>query len=103
MSHSKIVLLLTGILCPLSICIAQNQAPAKREPVLDITSMDASVDPCVDFFAYSCNGWIKRNPIPPDQSSWSAYSKVQDENRLELRGILESAASETGGRPVYRQ
>ena len=103
MSHSKIVLLLAGILSPLSICIAQNQAPAKREPVLDITSMDASVDPCVDFFAYSCNGWIKRNPIPPDQSSWSAYSKVQDENRLELRGILESAASETGGRPVYRQ
>jgi putative endopeptidase len=103
MSHSKIVLLLAGILSPLSICIAQDQAPAKREPVLEVTSMDTSVDPCVDFFAYSCNGWIKRNPIPPDQSSWSAYSKVQDENRLELRGILEAAASETGERPVYRQ
>jgi endothelin-converting enzyme/putative endopeptidase len=80
----------------------RNPAQAKQ-PVLDATSMDTSVDPCVDFFAYSCNGWIKRNPIPPDQSSWSAYAKVQDENRLELRGILETTASEAGERPLYRQ
>ena len=52
-----------------------------------------TVDPCVDFFKYSCGGWIKRNPIPPDQSSWDTYSKMQDENRERLRGILESAAA----------
>ena len=55
--------------------------------------MDRSVDPCVDFFKYSCGGWIKNNPIPPDQSSWDTYSKMQDENRGRLRGILEAAAA----------
>jgi endothelin-converting enzyme/putative endopeptidase len=55
--------------------------------------MDRSIDPCVDFFAYSCGGWIKSNPIPPDQSSWDTYSKMQDENIGRLRGILESAAA----------
>ncbi|MGA9545453.1 MAG: M13 family metallopeptidase [Candidatus Sulfotelmatobacter sp.] len=65
---------------------------SKPEPALDVTSMDRSVDPCVDFFKYSCGGWIKNNPIPPDQSSWSTYSKMQDENRVRLRGILEAAA-----------
>ncbi len=69
-----------------------NAAPSKPEPALDVTSMDRSVDPCVDFFKYSCGGWIKNNPIPPDQSSWSTYSKMQDENRVRLRGILEAAA-----------
>ncbi len=54
--------------------------------------MDRTVDPCADFFKYSCGGWIKNNPIPPDQSSWSTYSKMQDENRARLRGILETAA-----------
>jgi len=67
-------------------------APSKPEPALDITSMDRSIDPCVDFFKYSCGGWIKNNPIPPDQSSWDTYSKMQDENRGRLRGILEAAA-----------
>jgi endothelin-converting enzyme/putative endopeptidase len=68
-------------------------APSKPEPALDVTSMDRSVDPCVDFFKYSCGGWIKNNPIPPDQSSWDTYSKMQDENRGRLRGILEAAAA----------
>jgi len=35
---------------------------------------------------------MKKNPIPPDQSSWSAYGKLQDENTAQLRGILEAAA-----------
>jgi len=64
--------------------------------------MDRSVDPCADFFAYSCGGWIKNNPIPLEQASWGAYGKVQDQNRVQLRGLLESAASETGERPAYR-
>src|SRR5258708_10982825 len=54
--------------------------------------MDRSIDPCVDFFAYSCRGWIKNNPIPPDQSSCDTYSKMQDENLGRLRGILEAAS-----------
>jgi putative endopeptidase len=76
--------------CALS---AQQSSSQKHEPALDVTSMDRSVDPCTDFFAYSCGGWIKNNPIPPDQSSWDTYSKMQDENRGRLRDILEAAAA----------
>ena len=74
-------------------CLLNAQQPEKHEPALDTTSMDRSADPCTDFFAYSCGGWIKNNPIPPDQSSWDTYSKMQDENRTRLRGILEAASS----------
>jgi putative endopeptidase len=78
--------------CSLASAQQSAAAPSKPEPALDVTSMDRSVDPCVDFFKYSCGGWIKNNPIPPDQSSWDTYSKMQDENRGRLRGILEAAA-----------
>lgn len=77
-----------------SLAGAQQPAAAPtHEPALDVTSMDRSVDPCVDFFKYSCGGWIKNNPIPPDQSSWDTYSKMQDENRARLREILEAASA----------
>ena len=62
-------------------------------PGLDVTAMDRTADPCVDFYTYACGGWQKNNPIPPDQSSWSVYSKMQDENRVLLRNILENAAA----------
>jgi putative endopeptidase len=87
-----ITLVLASLLCSASAQQPTAAAPSKPEPALDVTSMDRSVDPCVDFFKYSCGGWIKNNPIPPDQSSWDTYSKMQDENLSRLRGILEAAA-----------
>ena len=91
---------------PLPLAIAQQPSSdpqSKPEPALDVTSMDRTVDPCVDFFKYSCGGWIKNNPIPPDQSSWDTYSKMQDENRARLHGILEAAAAPDPARNAATQ
>src|SRR6266404_6079344 len=79
---------LTLIFLPLS---AQNSPPPDQQ-VLDLSAMDKTVDPCVDFYTYSCGGWMKNNPVPPDQSNWGTYGKLQDENLAQLRTILEEAA-----------
>ncbi|MDP9113174.1 MAG: M13 family metallopeptidase [Acidobacteriota bacterium] len=61
-------------------------------PSLDLSSMNRAVDPCTDFYQYSCGSWIKNNPIPPDQARWNVYSKLATENQRFLWGILEQAA-----------
>jgi putative endopeptidase len=73
------------------------------QAVLDLRDMDTTVDPCTDFFAYSCGGWLKQNPIPPDQTSWSLYSKLEDDNKLVLRDILEMASKPSADRSPSQQ
>jgi endothelin-converting enzyme/putative endopeptidase len=67
-------------------------------PSLDVTAMDRTADPCVDFFQYSCGGWNKKNPIPPDQARWDVYGKLTDDNAQFLWGLLEEAAKPAPGR-----
>ena len=80
------------IVAALSAALPVFAQHSPSEPVLDVSAMDKTIDPCVDFYTYSCGGWIKKNPIPPDQSSWGTSGKLEDENRAQLRAILEAAA-----------
>ncbi len=81
-----------------------STAPAlPYSPSLDLTSMDKSVDPCVDLYTYSCGGWQKKNPIPPDQTSWSVYGKLYQDNLTFLRGMLDQAAQPSGDRNAVTQ
>src|SRR5262245_10565507 len=56
---------------------AAPETPLKElpySPSLDLTSMDRTADPCDDLYQYACGGWMKSNPIPPDQTRWDVYA-----------------------------
>jgi endothelin-converting enzyme/putative endopeptidase len=94
--------LLGSLLVTGGLLFAQESAPDNK-PVLNPTFMDRTADPCADFFQYSCGGWIKNNPIPPDKSGWGIYYQVADQNLAQLRGILEAAAEGGSARNTYTQ
>jgi endothelin-converting enzyme/putative endopeptidase len=85
---------------------AQTEKPLTSFPYtpgLDVTSMDKTADPCVDFYQYSCGGWKKNNPIPADRASWSVYGKLSQDNQQFLWGILYQLSRQASGRNANQQ
>ena len=69
---------------------APPEAP-KEVPSFDLTALDKTIDPCVDFYQFACGGWRKANPIPADQTRWGRFNELAERNREELHEILEQA------------
>lgn len=74
---------------------ACNNNATTNNPKPDILAadIDSTVKPGDDFFDYANGGWIKRNPIPADQSSWGIGNLVIEENLKRLREISEKSAA----------
>lgn len=87
------IIALAGV-SALSFSTGQQKKPkktVKHESYLDLSAFDNSVSPSKDFFEYANGGWIKKNPIPPTESTWGSFVQLRDKNRNLLHEILENA------------
>jgi len=82
---------------PVLICFfifSSCQSPEKKPaPDFLADNIDTTVNPARDFFDYANGGWIKKNPIPADQSGWGIGYLVQEDIYTRLRDINEKAAA----------
>src|SRR5271157_88907 len=71
--------------------------------VFDPSLIDKTVDPCENFYQFSCKGWFKRNPLPADQTRYGRFTELFELNRLHLKQILEEAAVPSATRTANEQ
>jgi len=94
----RTVCLLTSLLLLLSYTPSSAQgrpAPRAVKPVDDFLArnLDHTTSPATDFFTYANGGWIKKTPIPPEESSWGIGQLVQEDIYRRLRKISQDAAA----------
>ena len=87
---------------PASSLVADQSNQPKLEH-FDPNLVDKSLDPCNDFYKYSCNKWLSANPIPADQVFWSTGSSLQLWNEGVLRETLEAASKNDPRRSPVQQ
>ena len=98
--HRTLTVLSVALSVALSAVAAHCQAAAPADKpatpklrVFDSSIIDKAVDPCENFYRFSCNGWFKRNPLPADEASYGRFTELAELNRLHLKEILEQAAN----------
>ena len=68
----------------------------------DLSAIDKTADPCVDFYQFACGNWRKNNPIPGDQSRWGRFNELAERNRYLLYLDLKKAA-DSPATPLQRK
>ncbi len=73
---------------------ATSSGTPREIPAFDINAIDKTIDPCVDFYQYSCGTWIKNNPVPPDKARWGRFDELAERNIYILRDILTAPVAD---------
>jgi putative endopeptidase len=70
-------------------------APAQQPTLQAIaeSDIDHSIKPCDDFYNYSNGTWRAQNPIPASMDRWSRRWKAGEDNKDQLRKILEEVSA----------
>src|SRR5215467_4792180 len=80
-----------------------DQTSVPKLEHFDADLVDKTLDPCNDFYKYSCNKWLSANPIPADQVYWATGSGLELWNEGILRETLEAASKNDPGRNPVQQ
>ncbi|XP_007900582.1 endothelin-converting enzyme-like 1 [Callorhinchus milii] len=67
----------------------RNRGASNKAAKLVASNIDSTVDPCTDFYTFSCGGWLRRHGIPEDKLSYGTVSAIAQQNQAKLERLLQ--------------
>ena len=58
----------------------------------DVRDMDTKVRPQDDFYHYVNGGWLKKNPIPANESWWGSFLMLRYDTEKKLRTLVSKVS-----------
>jgi len=65
-------------------------APKSGAPALDLTDLDTTASPKVDFYQYATGGWQAKNPLRPEFSRYGSFDALREKAQENLNALFES-------------
>ena len=69
-----------------------TEKAVEKNPGIDVSLMDTTLNPADDFFQYVNANWLKQAKIPSDRGRWNSFDEVREENSKTVLSVLEKAA-----------
>lgn len=60
---------------------------------IDLNNLDTTAAPGTDFYQYASGGWMLNNPLTGEYARFGSFDKLAEENRKQLRGLIEEISS----------
>ena len=80
----KKVILMMATALAIAAC-GQKQA---KVPAIDLSNLDTTVSPAVDFYQYSTGGWQKNNPLKPEFARFGSFDQLRENNVERLNDLF---------------
>ena len=92
-----------GVLLSIMLMTGACQNSPKLTSGIDTNNLDTTVQAGADFYQFASGGWMKNNPLTDEYSRFGSFDKLAENNREQLKGLIEEIAAKPAAKGSVEQ